>query len=418
MNKETKAAVAAYDAARTQVNRRLVERRTEIDLIFACLIAQVHPLLIGGAGVAKSMLIDELMSHIGSKDEEVRKFTRLLAKATPPEEVLGPPNLAALQEGRWERVVDGKLPTAHVAFLDEIFKSNSTVLNSLLKIINERVFENDGQVIQCPLWMLVGASNELPGHERDDLRAFRDRFGICKIVEPVQTTPGRLEVLGGQLDRLAGNGYQEEFEHVTMAQIHLLQRAVGLVSVPDAVRSDVVALQKAAEEENLNVSSRRLFEGVRVGMAMTVMRGDDTMRPSDLMVMQHVLWTDPEDAPTAYNLATEHAGRAAKLAGQVNNEYVELSTTLHELQARVSAAKGGPLDGETVSALSSLNIKFKMFASRVAEVERKIKGEADTSTVAELSEIASAVHAARAYIRDTTLGFGNDMPSEEEKTDA
>jgi MoxR-like ATPase len=101
-------------------------------------------------------------------------FERLLTKFSTPEELFGPISLKALEQDKFQRVLTGKLPEAQFAFVDEIFKSSSAILNSLLTLINERVFHNDGAAVQCPLVTMFGASNELP--EGKELEALFDRF--------------------------------------------------------------------------------------------------------------------------------------------------------------------------------------------------------------------------------------------------
>ncbi len=81
------------------------------------------------------------------------------------------------------RQTAGYLPTAEVAFVDEIFKANSAILNALLTILNERLFDNGNQRLQAPLLCLVGASNELP--ESEELDALYDRFLVRRTVAQV-----------------------------------------------------------------------------------------------------------------------------------------------------------------------------------------------------------------------------------------
>src|SRR5688500_7984442 len=66
------------------------------------------------------------------------------------------------------------LPEAEVVFLDEVFKSNSAILNALLTLLNERKYTSGGQILRCPLISVFAASNEVPGDET--LNAIFDRF--------------------------------------------------------------------------------------------------------------------------------------------------------------------------------------------------------------------------------------------------
>jgi MoxR-like ATPase len=90
---------------------------------------------------------------------------------------------AGLENDRYVRKTDGYLPTAEVAFVDEIFKANSAILNALLTLLNERLFDNGNQRLPVPLLCLVGASNELP--ESEELDALYDRFLIRRTVAQV-----------------------------------------------------------------------------------------------------------------------------------------------------------------------------------------------------------------------------------------
>lgn len=395
----TSTAVSDYTTAMGEVKAGLVERDVEVDLIFACLIARVHPLFIGERGVAKSMMTDALISHVGA---DLQKFERLLAKDTPSEEVLGPPNLAALEHGSWERVIDHKIQTAHVAFLDEIFKANSTVLNALLKIINERVFYNNGARIDVPLMMLVGASNELPGHDRDDLAAFRDRFGICKVTQAVRTHDGMRGVLEGQLGRLAAGSLTPPAHTMfTLEQVELLQQAVANVTVPESVKKDYVDLRARAEQENLQPSLRRMFEGLRVAMARAVLRGEDTLAKSDLSVMEHVLWTDPEDHKVAYELTLEYAGQTAQRAAALRTEYEPILQELNELKPIIPA--DGNMSAELSGSFGRVNMLLKNLGQRV----EKARDEAadDGQDTAPLDELANQVNEQRTFIKNEALGF-------------
>jgi MoxR-like ATPase len=117
-----------------------------------------------------------------------RKFSILLTKFSVPEEVFGPISLAALKEDRFRRVTAGRLPEAHLAFIDEIWKASSAILNTLLRMLNEGVFENDGEFARVPLRLCVAPSNEWPAAETGkELRALLDRFLFRETVRPIVT---------------------------------------------------------------------------------------------------------------------------------------------------------------------------------------------------------------------------------------
>src|SRR5947209_20509539 len=149
---------AKFLTTRRELAASLIERDDEVDLILTALVCNEHPLLVGPPGTAKSLLLDSLMSWMRG-----RKFTILFTKFTTPEECFGPISVQGLKEDKYRRVTTGKLPEAHLVYLDEVFKSSSAILNTLLRILNERVFENgDGALVKVPLLICVGSSNEWP----------------------------------------------------------------------------------------------------------------------------------------------------------------------------------------------------------------------------------------------------------------
>jgi MoxR-like ATPase len=150
-----------FSHARLELTKVLVDRDEEIDLALTALIAQEHLLLVGPPGCGKSLLLDSLLTWTGG-----RKFSSLLTRYSVPEELYGPISLAGLKEDRFVRITTGKLPEADFVFLDEIFKGSSAILNTLLKLLNERTFDGgDGITRKCPLKLCVAASNEWPSPE-------------------------------------------------------------------------------------------------------------------------------------------------------------------------------------------------------------------------------------------------------------
>src|SRR5205085_7549867 len=153
---------------RADLATRFAERKNVIDGAVCAVLAQEHVLLLGPPGTAKSALARAIAQAFSGV-----YFERLLTKFSTPEELFGAVSLMALVQDRFARVVTGKLPEAEFAFVDEIFKANSAILNSLLTLVNERVFHNDGSPMRCPLVTMFGASNELP--EGKELEALFDR---------------------------------------------------------------------------------------------------------------------------------------------------------------------------------------------------------------------------------------------------
>src|SRR3954464_10849045 len=173
---------ARINRFRTSLGRFFVKKQDLIDLMVVAAVAQEPLLLVGPPGTAKSDLVLKFKDALGLADEDY--FEYMLTRFTEPSEIIGPIDISQLREGRYIRREQGKLPTCRLAFLDEIFKSNSAILNILLTIINEKKFYQDGVPQPVRLRVLFAATNEVP--EQGELAALKDRFVLKAESRSVQ----------------------------------------------------------------------------------------------------------------------------------------------------------------------------------------------------------------------------------------
>ncbi|QSQ16318.1 AAA family ATPase [Myxococcus landrumensis] len=167
---------------RQGLGRHFVGKQTLVDLMTVAAVAQEPLLLVGPPGTAKSDLVLKFREALQIPGEDY--FEYLLTRFTEPSEVLGPIDINLLRQGRYIRREGGKLPTARLVFLDEVFKASSAILNALLTVINERKFYQDGAPQPVRLKVLFAATNELPEHA--ELGALKDRFCLKAACRPVQ----------------------------------------------------------------------------------------------------------------------------------------------------------------------------------------------------------------------------------------
>src|SRR5436305_7339631 len=167
---------------RTSLARFFVAKQELIDLVLVAAVAQEPLLLVGPPGTAKSDLVLKFKDALGISEDDY--FEYMLTRFTEPSEIVGPIDISKLREGKYIRREQGKLPTARLGFLDEIFKSNSAILNILLTIINERKFYQDGMPMPVRLRVLFTATNEVP--EQAELAALKDRFCLKAESRSVQ----------------------------------------------------------------------------------------------------------------------------------------------------------------------------------------------------------------------------------------
>ena len=172
-------------------SRGLIERRVVVEAIVLAAVAREHVLLVGPPGTAKSEAARRVARGLGG-----RYFEYLLGRFSEPSELFGPTDLRKLKDGVLETATEGMLPEAEVAFLDEVFAGSTAILNTLLTLLNERVYRRGNTKLESPLRVCIGATNSLPADE--SLAAFADRFLIRCFLQPVPNS--RLEdlLLGGR----------------------------------------------------------------------------------------------------------------------------------------------------------------------------------------------------------------------------
>ena len=287
----------------------LIERETEVRLLLLAALSKEHILYLGPPGTAKSELGRRLSTLCSG-----HYFERLLTRFSVPEELFGPLSMKALEEDQYIRQIDGYLPTADVAFIDEIFKANSAILNTLLTILNERLFDNGSKRFRVPLLCLVGASNELP--ESEELDALYDRFLIRRQVKQVSPA-GLMDMLTAhkgkwQASSLGHPGEplsESDSEEVTGTLLTqedfetTRRRAEKEVEVPGDVLNVVADLRHYLQDQcepPVYVSDRRLVKSIALLQVAAYSSGRKYVTPRDCMLLQHVLWQRPEEAERIY----------------------------------------------------------------------------------------------------------------------
>lgn len=373
----------------------VVERNEEVDLIWLCILARTHYLFLGDPGLAKSLLVRLAHRHI----QDARYFERLVFKQSPAEEVLGPISLAALKEDRYERVTTGKLPEAHMAFIDEVFKANSTILNSTLTIMNERIFHNNGGTVQVPLWSCGFASNELPGLDRDDLRAFRDRIAVTRIVQDVRSDDSFKSVLTGQIIRERGQSLTQSLTSLSVADVENAQKEVADRVVPDDVLDELARLRRSCIDAKLGINPRRFGQGVRLMQARAYMAGRTEVLTDDMKVFQHVIWREPEDEQTAFRILLDFASEYERAAAKFQDDFDPINAEFHQLSA---SGNIDPNDDEKLQQAIRVKRLHDALLQRVnAKIEDAQKDGRDTSA---LDEIATSITQNTDWLKANAFG--------------
>lgn len=331
---------------RDELNQIFVERADLIDGALCALLSSHHVLIVGPPGTAKSMLAEELCQRI----EGANYFQWLLTKFTTPEEIFGAVSLKALEQDDYRRVTVDKLPEAHIAFLDEIFKANSSILNALLSIINERVFHNGRTRITVPLVTMFGASNELP--DEDELTALYDRFLLRFVVDYIVEDFRFLKMLEARRDLAP-----ERRTGLGVGELAKLREAVREVVVPGAVMRTVAEIRRELAGRQIIASDRRWRAALDVLRAHALLFGRDQVTEDDLLFLEHVLWKDPEERPKVRDAlhhlikGYEEEARELLIQSQELRDYAGRGWESEELRSRALI--------EVHTKLANILVKFE-----------------------------------------------------------
>jgi MoxR-like ATPase len=263
----------------------LVERRQSVRLCFLAALAGEHTLFIGPPGTAKS----ELARRLHTVFRDARYFERLLTRFSVPEELFGPLSIKALEEDRYERHTDGFLPDASIAFIDEVFKANSAILNALLTLLNEREFDNGAGRQRCPLISAVGATNVVP--EDEIAEAFFDRFLVRLPVAPVSS-----EGFGALLEAGRARDWTPPGPGLTLDGDDLARLAAdaAAVEVPADFVAVLAELRQHFAAVTIHVSDRRWVKIVWLLRVAAASEGRAAVALWDLLLLP---WLTAPDAP-------------------------------------------------------------------------------------------------------------------------
>lgn len=365
-----------------EMNRGIYEKETEISLSLLAALAGESIILLGPPGVAKSMVARLLKTAF----RDAQSFEYLMSRFSTPDEIFGPVSIQKLKTSdTYERAVEGYLPTADVVFLDEIWKAGPAIQNTLLTVINEKIFRNGNREMHLPLKLLVAASNELPA-KGEGLEALWDRFVIRIESRPIKLEKNfRAMLLESHADFSGSTGILGHADFADNADFSDLKitaeeyaewaEKICKIGVKEEVLDAISAIRKslravnvdeAAERRNIYVSDRRWKNIVRLLRTSAFMQDREEVDICDLLPIYHCLWQEPEERDAIRNIVIR------ALFSPFADKLVEMKNALAE-DIKYHRVRRNPEDGrdyegeiETLSdGLSSLERQLgeNLFAS-------------------------------------------------------
>lgn len=345
-----------------ELNGHYLEREQVVRGLLVGILTKQHILLLGPPGTAKSMVANDVCSRIGGQ-----YFHWLLARTSTPEELFGPVSLKALENDSYKRITTNKLPEATVAFIDEIFKCNSAVLNTMLSVLNERLFFNDGCPVEVPLQMAVGASNELP-EDREELDALWDRFMLRYIVKGIRDSRNFEKMLGGSTQQITAP------TKLTTQELEQAQTEVAAVSISKILPRITELRSKILSELNITISDRRWNTCAVLIKAHAWLAGRQEAADDDLEVLSAALWTDPNQQIPVRQLIMS-------LANPFDQEALDLHDQAMEIYHKAMAAD----DEHSTQIGTEANAKLKRITQQLAAIKSNaLAGAKSTDRIEEL----------------------------------
>lgn len=335
MNKKGSNIKARTSELLSRLNDGVYEKEEVIALSLLSSVAGESVFMLGAPGVAKSLVARRLKYAF----KDGKSFEYLMSRFSTPDEIFGPVSISKLKdEDKYERIVDNYLPTASVVFLDEIWKAGPSIQNSLLTVLNEKVYRNGDKEIKVPIKALISASNELP-MKGQGLEALWDRFLIRLIVEGVGDRQSFNDMISKNL-----NSYSDTVsDHLKLSDDELEQwsKEIDEVEIPENVFNVIHVIRNYIGAHNerevdkdapIYISDRRWRKIVRLLRTSAFLNGRSSADLMDCFLIKYCLWNEVDEKTTVEQFVTD---AIQKHGYSLKFDLGELSKELKELKKDV-----------------------------------------------------------------------------------
>lgn len=418
-----------------EVNAEVAEREELTECIAICLIARKNLFILGDTGQAKSYAINQFRKRI----KGAKQFERLMSKQTDEEQLFGRLDLAsiipgnmpkselekdeayarqssilenlykkyqtdglsdtindailqaknllnlkgvicALKSGTPKIITDGKIPDSHIVFLDEIFKANDGILNSLLTAVNEKVYTNEGQTVDIPVISFFSASNEIPNFNDSAqaiLKPLYDRFELKVLTEYVKEKDNRMKVLKNK--QCGSKNFSASC--ITLDELKQMQIEAEKIKVPNKINELMDNVLCELRRNGIHVSDRKYFGFTPIVRAKAYLNGNTEVKPQDLLVLKNYFWNEPSQIPTVGKILTDICENPI---GAKTQEFVEMANeSFSELNDYAIGKDSGNADFEKqiLKIYMKVNKELVRIYSALADLKNDDLSESDCKTV-------------------------------------
>jgi MoxR-like ATPase len=279
-----------------ELNNSHFERGDAIQACILAILSGEHVFMLGPPGTAKSALARDLASRLTG----ARYFETLLSRTRPAEAVLGPLDLPKLRDtGAFVRKIDGFLPTADIAFLDECGNMSPTLGHDLHSIMNERVYHEvheDGKSVHpVPLMSALTAGNVIPTEESDDAKALWDRIVLRAEVNYIEQDGAFTKLFDTVQPTTRTTVSWEDLKHAIVEDIPFIPIPIRVIELMIEVKEKLANMPDLRSGDGVILSDRRWKACAKVMRANAWLNGRDQVAESDLMALRFVLWNEQHE---------------------------------------------------------------------------------------------------------------------------
>lgn len=321
-----------------ELNNGLYEKERSIRLTLLAVLAGESTFMLGEPGTAKSLIarrISEAFEDIENEDE-IKFFDYLMNQFSTPEEIFGPVSINELKIDKYIRKTEKYLPKAQFAFLDEIWKANPAIQNTLLTILNEKIFRNGVQVEKVPLIGFMSASNELP-EKGKGLEAIFDRFLVRILEKPIAGNDNFRSMISAKrnVETKITKKLTKSIIDTILKESENVEISDECFKIIDSVRKSLVKRNEEIKEENekYQVSDRRWK---KIANLMRVSAYCNNRKETDLMdatLIADCIWSTEQQEEEAKLIISE----IIKIHGvRCNTNYKDLKKTVDAFKDQIN----------------------------------------------------------------------------------
>ena len=396
-------------AVMTEVNEELAERQELVESIAIALLTRSNLFILGKPGQAKSHSINLFRQHITG----MRQFERQMSKQADEEQLFGRIDLSSLIPGSVPESVlasdpvyeslkaeldaqveptvqtAGKIPEADIVFLDEIFKANDGILNSLLAALNERRYTNEGHTYKIPVISFFTASNEIPNFadpQEKSLEALYDRLQIKVVTEDISDRGNRLALL----KKKQSGGTGQILSTITLDELLAMQLEVKNITVPDSINELADDILCELRRGGISVSDRKYLNFAPLAQAKAWLEGHSSVQAQDMLVLRNYLWQKPSDR-TAVDAVLNRL-----CVNPMQTKVEELARMALDAQEDFQAAKAAGTGSTTNKALIKLRAELIRLYRSQQELNANAQSDSEKAMVASLldglEQISKSAH--------------------------